>query len=259
MSQHCSYLQRVWSVIPTFKIPGHFSKWDLSPFAWLGAMYPSNAENVDELMLLSKGPNGRKENIWAGHDPIDLKKLEKCVKGVIGCESVKRKADDDDADYQWMFRKIAVKNVRNLILAVKYMKVKEVNDILIKQANRLTDMFEDLETIHIPPRWSAYKKTQPNLVKEPEYQYIGMKALWISYLKQEGAAHAVKVKTIFPKIMPLFTAEVERLVAIRKKPTPPLDEEEDEKDFRESVDKLQIAVDAMIASPWTNPFATYRD
>lgn len=259
MDEHCAYIKRVWAVIPAFKISGHYDKWKLNPFAWLGAMYPSNVENIDEFMLLAKGINGRKENIWAGHDPIDLKALDKCVKGAVGCNRAKRKADTKDDDLEWIFRKTAVKNVRNLILAVKYMKIKEVNDILIKQANRVADMFEDLETIHIPPLWSAYKKQNEALQKDPDYQYIGMKALWIDYLKKEGAANAVKVKTILPKIMPLFTAEVERLAAMRNKPTPPLDEEEDEKDFRESVDKLQIAIDAMIASPWTNPFATYRD
>lgn len=138
------------------------------------------------------------------------------------------------------------------------MKIKDLNDIMLKQAGCIANMFEDLEKIHIPPAWGKYRKDE-NLTKESDYKYMGLRALWVEFLKKQGAINANDVKILLPKIMPLFIVQVQNMAKKRKDAEPSLDEEKEEKDFRESVKKMQIAVDAMIASPWINPFATWRE
>ncbi|KAF2416681.1 hypothetical protein EJ08DRAFT_666620 [Tothia fuscella] len=232
----CDYMLETWVNIPEFTIPTYPATMSMPPAEWVGAPLPATRNNVLGFQLLEGSMNNRKEKIWQGSDAVGMVALKKGIKG--GTSS------------SYAARSKALKSVRDVILAVKYMQVTEVNTLLVNQAAGIRDMLHDLETVHIPPRWAAHAPTKPAYVSQ------GLKGKWETYMRRHGATSATKVKTLFTDVDTLFKTEVKRLSDMRAGP-PPKPEGPDERSFRENVAKLSTELGNMKTNPWTNPFANF--
>lgn len=79
-------------------------------------------------------------------------------------------SDQTMTDYEQQQPDRAIKNIKDVLSAYKYHQIKAVNDILVKQANRVGAMFGRMENDYLANNY-------------PNYEKIGLQALWTSWIK----------------------------------------------------------------------------
>ena len=160
----CKHWSTYWKPLGKIDVPG-CSIGPMEPMEWVGAMFPSKVFHTDEFMLLEENVNGRKEKIWQG------KAIGTTTINYIKGRPQRRDGTDQDReDRQWSNRQVGLKATRNAILAVKYMQLPKVNDIIVTQAKRILDIFNKLEDNVLKLEWAHYY--QANSKTYPDYPKI---------------------------------------------------------------------------------------
>ncbi|KAI4763235.1 glycoside hydrolase [Aureobasidium sp. EXF-3400] len=102
------------------------------PIQFVAQVYPGK-DNIwsDEFMLLAKDANSLKERLWGKGEVRDPGKMTAAIAGT-----------DPKHDFNW-----AINNCRSVIRAIKYQQDPKVIDIMIKQATRIGQAFDQMENI----------------------------------------------------------------------------------------------------------------
>jgi len=79
-------------------------------------------------------------------------------------------SDQTMTDYEQQQPDRAVKNIKDVLSAYKYHQIQAVNDILVRQANRVGAMFRRMENDYLAKNYPGYEK-------------IGLQTLWTSWIK----------------------------------------------------------------------------
>lgn len=91
-------------------------------------------------------------------------------------------SDETMTDYEQQRPDRAVKNIGDVLSAYKYHQIQAVNDILVKQANRVGAMFGRMENDFLANNYPDYKK-------------IELQAEWTSWIKGRTDQARTKAET----------------------------------------------------------------
>ncbi|KAG9952210.1 glycoside hydrolase family 18 protein, partial [Aureobasidium melanogenum] len=103
------------------------------PVQFVASVYPGKDNSwAKEFMLLSKEANNMKERMWGGGQIRDPKKMSNAVEGIVVAKR----------DLNW-----AINNCKSTIQAIKYQQDQTVADIMVKQATRIGQAFDEIENL----------------------------------------------------------------------------------------------------------------
>ena len=83
-------------------------------------------------------------------------------------------------DYEQQTPDKAIKNLKDVLSALKYHQIAGVNTILVTQANRVGNMFQTMET---------------ELANRPGYQPLGLQAAWKTWIKGRADRARTRAET----------------------------------------------------------------
>jgi hypothetical protein len=199
---------------------------------WVAAMFPSNNAYIEEFTMLWSHANGRKADVWAGNQPVDPKKVAKYIKQ--GGKS----------------RINTLKNIRNTILAMKYIVRSDMETAMIAQADRIASMFETLESTILPAQARAKAGTKA-------YTSRGYSKKWKAFLVERGDITKTKMNAWFDDIRNVINEILEKDGLLRQdnlgQRTP------DEIAFRDQMNLVKQGLASMQSNEFQfhNPFEGY--
>lgn len=133
----------------------------------------------------------------------------------------------------------AVKNIKDVISAYKYHQIQEISANLLKQKNRVGNMFDQMDSL---PSFPAPSGNQP-------YQKIGLKAAWDTWISGRAQLARSKAETYMRQWLESlqngYASEYQRQIA------------EDNPDVQELIDKIDALakeVDSTLKNRWNPPF-----
>ena len=248
----CNHWETYWKPLGKIDISG-FSLGPLVPMDWVGAMFPSKNFHTDEFMLLGEHINGRKEKIWQG---IALGKST--MNYIKGRPQRRDGTDQEKEDRIWDNRQIGLKAVRNAILAVKYMQLTKVNDIMFAQAKRIMDMFNTLEDDVLKLEWARYYQANSNTPGLPKnYKKHGWAGEWKKYIKRQGDAFSKKINDQLKEAEKEAKKQARGLLEAeekKKKQDPSYQINAQIEEFAENVGKFSDEMEQYWKNSWGNPF-----
>lgn len=138
-------------------------------------------------------------------------------------------SDQTMTDYEQQTPDKAIKNLKDVLSALKYHQIPAVNTLLVNQANRVGNMFNQMETA---------------LANRPGYQPAGLQAEWNSWIKGRADRARTRAETYLTdnikKLKDGYTTEYQRQPQFAD----PV--------LLEKIDKLDAAI--KVRQTWGNPF-----
>ncbi|KAI1776334.1 family 18 glycosyl hydrolase [Hypoxylon cercidicola] len=180
------------------------------PIYHVASGYPSTSTK-EEMMYIIEPINLIKENIWKGNRIPGENNMAKAV------------ATEDAVP-------TAIRSMKNALMTYKYMMMKEVGDIMVKQTNRVGDKFDEAEKAMVDANRG--------------YVAQGLSTRWKSYVKGQFSVVMGKLDTFVGDWMP----KIEKVL----EDTDPAQDSPDRKELRTRIEKLREAVDNTKGT-WTNP------
>ncbi|KAL8730716.1 MAG: hypothetical protein Q9166_003908 [cf. Caloplaca sp. 2 TL-2023] len=132
-----------------------------SPLQHVAYMFPgSDSAYNNEFVLLDSGVNRVKEGMWGKKDI---------------------NSDETMTNYEQQTPDKAVKNLKDVISAYKYHKVPTVSTYLVNQANRVGNMFQQMEN--------------SIAASDPGYQRLNLQSKWKTWIKGRGDRARTRTET----------------------------------------------------------------
>ncbi|KAI4122687.1 MAG: hypothetical protein LQ338_005669 [Usnochroma carphineum] len=203
----CSWLKTYWTPGPANWVVINGER--RSPLQHVAYQFPgSDSTYNNEFVLLDSGVNAAKEGMW-GKNAIN--------------------SDQTMADYEQQTPDKAIKNLKDVLSALKYHQIPAVNTLLINQANRVGNMFDQMETA---------------LASRPGYQRADLQAKWNSWIKGRTDRARARAETYLTdnmkKLKDGYTSEYQR----QPKFADPV--------LLAKIDNLDVAIRGR--QTWGNPF-----
>lgn len=225
----CSWLKTYWTPGPANWVVINGER--RSPLQHVAYQFPgSDSTYNNEFVLLDSGVNAAKEGVsilslFQSPCPsyIDTD-LEPQMWGKNAINS-----DQTMADYEQQTPDKAIKNLKDVLSALKYHQIPAVNTLLINQANRVGNMFDQMETA---------------LASRPGYQRADLQAKWNSWIKGRTDRARARAETYLTdnmkKLKDGYTSEYQR----QPKFADPV--------LLAKIDNLDVAIRGR--QTWGNPF-----
>ncbi|OQE13828.1 hypothetical protein PENFLA_c043G08195 [Penicillium flavigenum] len=193
------------------------------PIDLVAYAFPSSTSFRDELMLIDSTTNGAKLAIWGDQSIRSDAKMWSYLNG------------DGDDDYN-----TAINVCKHVIFAMKYVVEPQVSSVLVKQAARVGQYFDDMEKVlenYNDPNWNKHSYKKLNLGNQ-----------WRSFMYQQWPLAVNKQKSFLDK----WVSDIEKFFQPDSDDEDAMDGVETNQDVLDRIDALKTAYAAMPALP--NPF-----
>ena len=199
-----------------------------NPIDHILAVMPSNDnDHVDEFVLLETGVNAAKKGIWS--------------KGNINADETMKQYMEADPDR-------AVRNLKDVMSAMKYMQDPTIKERLIKEKKRVAARLKELDEDKMPKlvrhtgdeKWSTWKSQ-------------GLEAKWNTFIKERATnAKDKAVKYLDDNIKDLRESYVTS--TNKEQAKGPSEAARQLKTIIEKIEKLDAEWKRYKPNSWTNPF-----
>ncbi|KAF8252102.1 glycosyl hydrolases family 18 protein-like protein [Wilcoxina mikolae CBS 423.85] len=196
---------------------------EMDAITWVGSRFPGRDNDwANELVLLEKGVNNVKERMWSARAINTDTKMDGFIK------------NEPDR---------AVRNIKDVIFAIKYHMDPTISGYLVKQATRVGDMIEKMDVTYVP---KVHPTNSDGTYKD--YKSLGLRAEWDAFIKGRAELARTAVETYMTRNIKLLRSQH---VDITIDPNDP--KATDKKILKTKVEKLDKAIKS-VTGKWKNPF-----
>ncbi|ORY64854.1 glycosyl hydrolases family 18 protein-like protein [Pseudomassariella vexata] len=225
----CQVLRTLWQGVTENQRPVFDGK-TRDPVNHVLAVLPGNDNNYkNEFVLLDSSVNTAKERMFSGDATIQN---DDTMRGY-----------DGDGDR-------AVKNLKDVMTAMKYLQDSTIASHLLAQKVRIGDRLRDLDTVALP----AMRKTKLTGAAYGVWQPMGLEALWNTFMRDKGATARSKailhIDTHLAILKEGFVNDFKKEQAA----TQAAQGDTVLQDLIEKIDKLDVEWARYKPNSWTNPF-----